>query len=73
MLGTHCQPLSNRWQSGIRNQDMVHQHRIFSSLGKKMSSILFALHEPILVPPVILLDPKISPALRREKGRGFSV
>jgi hypothetical protein len=48
---------------------MVHQHRIFSSLGKKTSSILSALHDPILVPPVILLDPKISPALHREKGR----
>jgi|OM-RGC.v1.020521789 hypothetical protein len=41
---------------------MVHQIRSSLVGGKKTSSILLALHEPIRVPPVIFVLPKISPA-----------
>ena len=45
-----------------QDQRIVHQMRRSPVGGKKTSSILFALHEPMRVPPVILVLPKISPA-----------
>ena len=44
---------------------IVHQQRSSPVGGKKMSSILLALHEPMRVPPVILVFPKISRRMMR--------
>ncbi len=59
-------PLPGAVPAGSRSvkvQSIVHQIRSSPEAGLKTSSILLADHDPIRVPPMILVLPKISPAL----------